>query len=114
MVSTAPLFDWTPPRAAQVESVCAHAEENLPGWKMFALGMVRRYARDHQEFVSEDCTDWAYENGLVKPKDPRAMGQIYREAAKAGVIAKSPKGGWSKKRASPTTLWSSCICKVAA
>lgn len=107
MDSLTPLFDWTPlERVTAIETVASHAEENLPGWKIQAVEYVRRYSAMHLEFISEDCTDWAYENGLAKPHDPRAMGQIYRVAAKAGMIRKHGYGR-SVKRASPTVLWRS-------
>ncbi len=108
MHSSAPsLVDWTPPeRTAAIESVASHAEENIPGWKDQALEYVRRYAAMHREFISEDCTDWAYANGLARPHDPRAFGRVYRDAAKRGVIRKAGYGR-SVKRASPTVLWES-------
>lgn len=97
----------TAARDVAIETVADHAEENVTGWKTAALGYVRRYAETHYEFVSENCTDWAFENGLIKPHDPRAMGQIYRAAAKAKFIINIGSGR-SVKRASPTTLWRSC------
>lgn len=103
--SAATLFDWTPPeRVTAIETVASHAEENRPGWKQEAAKFVRCYAATHREFISEECTDWAYANGLARPHDPRAFGQVYREAAKAGIIR---KGGYGRsvKRASPTVLW---------
>ena len=94
-------------RDASMAIVTAHAEENHPGWKDQAGEFVRRYAALYREFISEDCTDWAYAHGLSKPHDPRAFGQIYRDSAKAGVIRKAGYGH-SVKRASPTVLWRSC------
>lgn len=102
------LFDWTPPeRVAAMETIATHAEENHPGWKAEAAEFVRLYAKTHAEFISEDCTDFAYANGLARPHDPRAFGQVYRDAAKKGIIKKAGYGR-SLKRASPTVLWRSC------
>ncbi len=94
-------------REAGMRAAADHAEENHPFWKAEAAEYVRRYAETHREFISEDCTDFAYANGLARPHDPRAFGQVYRDAAKRGVIRKAGYGR-SVKRASPTVLWHSC------
>lgn len=94
-------------REAAIVIVADHAEENYPGWKELALKLVAQYAATHRDFISEKCTDWAYENGLPTPHDPRALGQIYRMALKQGIIRKNGYDR-SPKRASPTVLWRSC------
>jgi hypothetical protein len=99
------LLAYVPPRAVQVEAAAEHAEAELPGWKADAVAWVRAYSGLHIEFVSEDCTDAGYEAGILKISEPRAWGQIYRYCASRGWIKKSEKAGWSKKRASNTTLW---------
>lgn len=104
------MFDWAAAlaeREAGMKIAADHAEEDHKGWKHEALEMVRRYSGICREFVSEDCTEWVLANGLRKPDEPRAMGQIYRMAEKAGITEKAGTGR-SKKRASPTTLWRSC------
>jgi hypothetical protein len=107
------LFDWTPPeRAAAIEIVAQHADENHSGWTEEARAHVRSYAATHREFISEDCSDAAYAAGLMVPHDARAWGKVYRAEAKAGSICKAGYGH-SKKRASPTVLWRSCHSNFA-
>lgn len=99
------LLEYEPPRAAQIAAAAAHAEEELPGWKADAVAWIRAYSGLHAEFVSEDCTDAGYVAGILEPGEPRSWGFLYRYCAARGWIVKSEKAGWSKKRASNTTLW---------
>lgn len=100
------LFDWSEHnRAPQASAAAAHAEEQLPGWKADAVAWIRAYSALHAEFVSEDCTDAGYAAGVLKPIEPRAWGHLYRYCADRNWIVKSEKAGWSKKRASNTSLW---------
>jgi hypothetical protein len=107
MMETATLFNWAAiSRAAEIETVAAHADENHAGWTDEARKHVQSYTATHREFISEDCSDAAYASGLPHAHDPRAWGQVYRAEAKAGTIKKAKdRFGWSVKRASPTTLW---------
>jgi hypothetical protein len=107
-MEAATLFDWAAiSRAAEIETVAAHADENHAGWTDEARKHVQSYAATHREFISEDCSDAAYASGLAHPHDPRAWGKVYRAEAKAKTIRKNGYGH-SKKRASPTVLWRSC------
>lgn len=99
------LLSYAPPRAVQVAAAAVHAESELPGWKADAVAWIRAYSGLHAEFVSEDCSDAGYDAGVLKPIEPRAWGHLYRYCADRGWIARSEKAGWSKKRASNTTLW---------
>lgn len=94
-------------RDAAIAGVTAHAVEGYSGWLREALTHVCVYASQHREFISEDCSDAAHAAGLLHAHDARAWGQVYRNAAKAGIIRKNGYG-YSKKRASPTVRWESC------
>lgn len=99
------LLEYVPPRATQAASAAAHAEDALEGWKADAVSWIRAYSARHAEFVSEDCTDAGYLAGIMEPPEPRAWGHMYRYCAARKWIEKSKVAGWSKKRASNTTLW---------
>jgi hypothetical protein len=100
--------DYKPVRSARVIAAALHNEENLEGWSADAVAWIRAYSAKHRTFVSEDCTDAGYEAGILKPAEPRAWGQMYRYCAhpdRCWIEKDEHNPGWSKKRASHTTLW---------
>lgn len=97
-------------RDSAMESVAAHAEENSPGWTISAEAWLRRYAREHRQFISEECTQAAYAAGAVEePADARAWGKIFKRVAKSGEIAKDGYGISRRRNMSPTPLWRSTV-----
>lgn len=74
-------------------------------WLAQAYDHIVAYAREHARFLGEECTAAAQ---IAPPPDPRAWGNPFRAARKAGVIV---SGGTavSKRRGSPTTLWESRV-----
>jgi len=74
-------------------------------WLDQACEHVIAYARSHARFTGEECTAAAQ---LPAPPDPRAWGNPFRAALRAGVIARA---GFviSKRRGSPTPLWESRV-----
>lgn len=72
-------------------------------WLEQAREHIVAYAREHARFTSEECTGAAQ---LPPPPDPRAWGNPFRAAQKAGAIARAGFG-ISKRRGSPTPLWES-------
>jgi len=67
-------------RAAQAQ------EKRVVGWSDKALELMRKYAPTVQDFITEDFRLWAEQNGLEKPKEPRAYGALLIRAKKAGII----------------------------
>jgi len=99
--------DYKPARSTRVIAAAVHADEALEGWTADAVAWIRAYSALHRTFVSEDCTDAGYEAGISRPLEPRAWGMAYRYCSQHDWIKKSDAAGWSKKRCSPTILWTS-------
>lgn len=110
------LFGWDQARQARdigMQQAAQHAEDDAPGWADAAYEMLKRYARHNPQFISENVTSWASDRGFVTPQ-PKAWGQIFRRAAKDGIIVRIGSGTSMRRHMSPTPLWSSAIYKDCA
>ena len=88
-----------------------HAEEPHRHWGDRAYDFLVRYAGAHGEFISEDVSDAAIAAGEPQPETLRAWGQIYRKAAKNGVILQTGIGRSRRRHASVCPRWTSLIYK---
>jgi hypothetical protein len=86
-----------------------HAEEVHLHWNDVAYEWIRKYAKLHKRFISEQCTAWAAEQGFSSPTDPRAWGAPFKRAAKDGIIVRVGYGTSLRRHLSPTPLWESAI-----
>lgn len=108
------LFGWAEhARDTGVRQAAEHAEQDVAGWGDAAYDMLKRYARHNSRFISENCTAWAAEQGFVTLV-PKAWGQVFRRAAKDGLIVRIGSGTSLRRHCSPTPLWSSAIYKDCA
>lgn len=57
-------------------------------WKTEALSAIYRTAQSRPEFISDDV--WLL-SGLHEPKEARALGPLFREAARRGWIVKTDR-----------------------
>lgn len=91
------LFAWGRRRKAWEEAKAGaeraadHAERVEPGWKDFALGVLRLFAMLHPEatFMIEDVRAYAEARGLSPPPDPRAWGAVALQAKRDGLITRA-------------------------
>lgn len=77
-------------------------------WKTYALSFVRLYAQHHHEVF----VDGLWGAGLMKPREPRALGPVIRRAVGNGWItstgrAQPSAGGNGRLQA----VWASLICE---
>lgn len=85
------------------------AERNECGWSDRAYQWICRYARENQQFISEDCTSAAAAVGLVSPADSRAWGGPFKKASRNGIIVRTGFGVSKRRHLSPTPLWQSQV-----
>ncbi|MCB5179540.1 hypothetical protein [Streptomyces antimicrobicus] len=87
-------------RAAAIAQVDANADA---AWKSYALGFIAELSGRMGEFTTDDLWD----AGLVKPREPRALGPVMRRAAKRGLITTTGAFRASRYRnCAPLPVWS--------
>jgi hypothetical protein len=87
-----------------------HAERDTPSWRHIATMFLRRYARQHPEFIIEEVVEAAAAWGMVEAPDARAWGPVIRAAARDRVIAKTDRARPAKSsRGSVKPVWRSLI-----
>jgi hypothetical protein len=88
-------------RDAAIAQVDANADDE---WKRYALGFVAEVSGVLDDFTTDDLWDL----GLIKPREPRALGPVMRRAAKRGLIATTGEFRKSRYRnCAPLPVWSS-------
>ena len=81
-----------------------------PEWKHYATLVITALAREVKEFTSDEVWEGLKLCGIQAPEEPRAMGPMMRNAAKAGLITKT---GYSRvsnqenNHARPVAVWRS-------
>lgn len=71
-------------------------------WKAYALGFVAELSGRIGQFTTDDLWD----AGLIKPREPRALGPVMRRAAKRGLIATTGEFKASRYRnCAPLPVW---------
>lgn len=79
-----------------------------------AYDFLAHYARTHETFISEDATGAAAGKGITSPADQRAWGQVFRRAARDGLIERIGYGTSMRRHLSPTPLWRSLFFSGSA
>ncbi|MFD3464838.1 hypothetical protein ACFWWM_00425 [Streptomyces sp. NPDC058682] len=88
-------------RDAAIAQVDANADN---AWKSYALGFIAELSAAMDEFTTDDLWD----AGLIKPREPRALGPVMRRAAKRGLIATTGEFKASRYRnCAPLPVWAS-------
>lgn len=85
------------------------ASEADAKWPDVALAFIVFYAKTHSQFISEECTAAAGERGIRSPTDPRAWGQPYRAAIRAGIIKRIGFGTSLRRHMAATPLYQSLV-----
>lgn len=97
-------------RDAGMSQAIQRAERIDDEWPDLAYGFLCRYARTHDQFISEEATAEADRLGYGSPADPRAWGSVIRKAARADVIRRtSMTKPRLKGHASPGPVWQSLV-----
>ncbi|MGW6571638.1 hypothetical protein ACWGAN_05605 [Streptomyces sp. NPDC054945] len=87
-------------RDSAIAQVDAHADAE---WKSYALGFIAELSGRMTQFTTDDLWD----AGLIKPREPRALGPVMRRAAKRGLIATTGEFRASRYRnCAPLPVWS--------
>ncbi len=80
-------------------------------WTEFAVNLVRRYASEHPQFLTEDFVDWT--RGLIaEPPDGRAWGAVMRIAARKGLVRKVGYAPARTSNLSPKCVWSAAADRL--
>lgn len=96
-------------RDAGMQRAIDHAADVCMDWPARAYAFLTRFARTHESFISEECTEEAERLGFGPPTDPRAWGAIFQKASRSGVIARDGFGISQRRHLSPTPLWRSLV-----
>lgn len=91
-----------------------HPEDFGHTWAELAHAFLCRYARRHRTFTAEECTKASIAWGMIQPPTTRAWGQIYRNAARKGIIVQAGIGRSLGRHYSICPLWRSTIYRDAA
>lgn len=103
------LFEHAEQRAQEEMARAArHAEAEHKGWADEAYSFLLSFAREHHFFISEDVSD-ASHGRLRQPNTKKAWGQLYRRAAKDGIIVQDGTGRSRLRHASICVRWRSMI-----
>lgn len=86
-----------------------HADRETPDWSTMAYSFLLSFARTHLHFISEDVSGASKQEKFPQPPTDRAWGQIYRRAAKAGIIEQDGTGRSARRHASLCPRWRSRI-----
>jgi hypothetical protein len=71
-------------RDRAIEQVEANAQ---PAWKLHCEAAIRWLAKTRPEFTTDDVWEMMHQRLNPMPREPRAIGAMMTNAAKAGVIA---------------------------
>lgn len=93
-------------RDAGMQLAADHAASEDPGWADKAYDALVSYARAHRAFTSEEFRSGS---GVKSPTTPKALGPIFRRAARDGVIEKGGFAIAKERHLSPCVLWHSLV-----
>lgn len=113
-MTTQPLFDYSTPLQrghAGAARAAAKATRIDPTWRESALDAVRRYAESHERFLAEDVRIFI---DLPDEADPRALGQVMRDAQRAGIVRADGYSPAKSSNGTPKTRWRSLVLTVKA
>lgn len=83
-------------------------------WGDLAYAYLLRYARAHEEFISEDVSYASRLWGMIQPPTDRAWGAIYTKAARHGYIIQVGAGKSRRRHGSICPRWRSLIYQAPA
>lgn len=97
-------------RDAGIARAAAHADRVCPNWTDTAFDMLATYCRIYgpgHEFHCESLRERAEGHGVVpEPPDGRAWGNVFRRAAREGLIRKTGRYVLAKSsNLSPKPVW---------
>ena len=105
------LWDALQRRDDGIARAEAHA---APPFIEVALELLREYAETHRRVFCDDVRDWAGDR-FPETHDLRALGAVYKRAARQGVIVRSRDYRPSKySNLSPKPVWDSLVYKGKA
>ena len=101
-------------RDAGIHSASSHADRAARGWTARAEAYVVEYARLHPVFSSELVRRYAEAKGLSPAPDPRAWGNAFKRAMRAGVITSAGYEQSSQPQAHcrPVRIWRSRLLRL--
>ena len=97
-------LDLEKSKEARDEALERVAAAMLEAWYDKAAAVVEHLAKAGVPFTSDDV----WETGLPKPKEPRALGVVFKRAHDSGLIV--PTGQWqltsqTLRHAAPIRVW---------
>lgn len=88
-------IDWQARRDQGIASSAQHAEQDVPGWGVYAILALDNWL-DFLKFnelkgswTMEECRSFCHEQGLREPPDMRAWGSVTQKAIRQGIIRKT-------------------------
>lgn len=98
-------------RDAGMAQALDHAESVDAGWAEAAFGALVQYALTHGSFTSEQ---FRAGSKLDIPTTAKALGPVFRRAARERVIEKGGYVQSTERHCSPIPLWHSLVLEHAA
>lgn len=94
-------------RDAGIDAARTGADNASPNWSSVASQYLMHFVRKRVEFRAEDVRRYALEQGFPEPKDGRAWGGVFRNAAKANLIKRIGYKPCTdpKSHAAPVSVW---------
>jgi hypothetical protein len=89
---------------------------DLEEFKREAISYLERYARGNYKFLIEEAREWAYSNGLDRPRDNSWWGGVTRLGIKNNYIEKTTEIQKSGRKTGTTwhPVWRSRILSRAS
>ena len=108
------LFDYAEAqRDIGMLRAARHAEAVHEGWNDRAYAFLIEFARQNQNFISEDVSDASKQAGFPQPPTDRAWGSVYRKAVKNDIIIHVGTGRSRRRHASICPRWGSLVYRGA-
>lgn len=102
------MMDRERAEAARDSAIAAVYSASDPRWRAHALDTIRQVA----ERMSEFTTDEIWDALVLRPREPRALGAIIREAAAQRIVYPTDRYRNSDRpacHARPVRIWRSAI-----
>ena len=107
-----PVLDAPSGELLKQEAISRVRDNADQDWRTYALNAVRRIAQQRSEFTTDNV--WESLEGWASTHDPRAMGAVMTDAARAGICRKSDRVRPSERKEChrrPIAIWISRITK---
>jgi hypothetical protein len=109
------LFDPDAADDARDEAMDCVEEGADPEWHAFVSALIVEVARSHAEFTTDEIERLRVMRGGPSTPEPRAMGPLMKNAARAGVCAKTDRVRQSAQVCNhrrPMQIWRSLIYRA--